>query len=188
MAKAPTPGTTAAKPARRTAAKPVSSAPKIKAKPAAKAKATAKAKPASARSAIRDQFSATGDTIRTEAQRKVGEIGDEMGRLYSQATERALDVARQGKSKAADGLDGIAKAISGSADQIDDKLGKQYGDFTRSAAQTVANLAGTLNQKDLDELVESTRDFVRKSPAVAIGSAAVIGFMLARLLRGNRDA
>ena len=183
MAKTPEP-TSAAKPARRTAAKPAATtAPRKASKP--KAAAATSAAAASTAASFREQLSSTTDGIRQEAQRKAGEIGDEMGRLYGQASERALDAARTGKTKAAEGLDSLARAIEDSAGQVDDKLGKQYGDFARSAAQQVAGLAGTLEQKDLDELVASTREFVRKSPAVAIGSAAVVGFMLARLLRNR---
>ena len=140
-----------------------------------------------ARSPIGEQWSATKDTIRAEAQRKAGEIGDEVGKLYERASERAMDVARQGKTKAAEGLESLARVIDDSASRVDDRLGQQYGDFARSAATTVANLAGTLDQQDLDELIASTREFVKKSPAVAIGSAAVVGFMLARLLRSGKS-
>ncbi|MEQ1688669.1 MAG: hypothetical protein ABL874_08855 [Sphingopyxis sp.] len=188
MAKAPAAGkstpTKPAKAARTTAAKPAARATKPKAAP----KVAARPAPKTSRTAIRDSVAGTADTIRSEATRKAGEIGDEVGRLYNQATEKALDAARQGKTRAAEGLESLARVIDDSAGAVDDKLGKQYGDFARSAAQTVANLAGTLDEKDLEDLVASTRDFVRKSPAVAIGSAAVVGFMLARLLRGNKDA
>lgn len=186
MARTPAKSDSAAKPARRAAAK----APTTKAAPKRKSAAAQAAAPAPAAksTAIRDQLTATKDTIRNEAQRKAGEIGDEMGRLYGQATARARDAANQGKNKAAEGLEGLAKMIDDSANAVDDKLGSQYGDYARSAAQTVANLAGTLEQKDVDELVDATREFVRKSPAVAIGSAAVVGFMLARLLSGRRDS
>lgn len=141
--------------------------------------------PATGTVAIREQVSATADTIRAEAQRKVNEIGDEVSRLYAQAGDRARDAANQGKHRAAGGLESLAKIIEDSATDVDDRLGKHYGDYARSAAQTVASLAGTLDEKDLDELVTATREFVRKSPAVAIGSAAVVGFMLARLLRSR---
>src|SRR3546814_14283600 len=78
--------------------------------------------------------------------------------------------------------------LEDSAGTVDDKFGKQYGDYARSAASTVAGLASTLDQKDLEELAASTRDFVKKSPAVAVGAAAVIGFGLARMLkRGARS-
>lgn len=188
MAKASAPAKPAtvkpAKAARTAAAKPAAKATKPKTAP----KATARPAPRTSRATIRDSVAGTADTIRSEATRKAGEIGDEVGRLYNQATEKALDAARQGKTRAAEGLESLARVIDDSATTVDDKLGTQYGDFARSAAQTVANLAGTLDEKDLEDLVASTRDFVRKSPAVAIGSAAVVGFMLARLLRGNKDA
>jgi ElaB/YqjD/DUF883 family membrane-anchored ribosome-binding protein len=175
-----------------------STAPKAKRTAAPKAKAsTTKAKAAAAPAAaapaaatterpIRTQITATTDTIRAEAQRKASEIGDEMGKLAAQAGDRARSVATQGKTRAAESLENLAKVIDDSALQVDDKLGKQYGNFARSAASTVAGLAETLDEKDLDELVAATRDFVRKSPAVAIGSAAVVGFMLARMLRAKK--
>ena len=178
-----------AAPKAKPAAKPKAAAPAAaKVKPAA-TKPTKKPAPAAAapRKPIREQISASTETIRAEAQRKAGEIGDEVTRLYGQASDRALEAARAGKTRAAGGLENLARAIDDSAATVDDKLGKQYGDFARSAAQQVASLAGTLDEQDLDELVASTRDFVRKSPAVAIGSAAVVGFMLARLLRGGRN-
>ncbi len=182
----------AAKPAPRKAAANGKAAAKPAAKPAAKSAAKSAAKPRAATKntarPIRESVAATGSTIRTEAQRKAGEIGDEMTRLLNQATSRAADVAREGKHRTASGLESLAKAIDDTAGTVDDRLGKQYGDFARSAASSVAGLAGTLEQKDLDELVASTREFVKKSPAVAIGSAAVVGFMLARLMRGSNNS
>src|SRR3546814_4384146 len=77
--------------------------------------------------------------------------------------------------------------LEDSAGTVDTKFGKQYGDYARSAASTVAGLASTLDQKDLDELAGTTRDFVKKSPAVAVGAAAVIGFVLARMLKGGSN-
>ncbi len=75
--------------------------------------------------------------------------------------------------------------LDDSAATVDSKFGTQYGDYARSAATTVAGLAETLDKKELDELAEATREMVRKSPAVAVGAAAVIGFVLARLLKGG---
>lgn len=167
---------------RATAAKTAATSPKA----GASARAAA-AEPAAARTPVSERIAATGETLRTEATRKASEISEEMARLYAQASERTVGIATQGKDKVAGGLNSLAKAIDDSAASVDDRLGSQYGDFARSAATTVAGLAGSLEQQDLDELVASTRDFVKKSPAVAIGSAAVVGFMLARLMRGSNN-
>jgi ElaB/YqjD/DUF883 family membrane-anchored ribosome-binding protein len=136
---------------------------------------------------IRDQIAATGETIRAEASKKAAALKDEAATLANQASTRARDAATKGKDKAAEAVGSLAKMLEDSAGTVDSKFGKQYGDYARSAATTVAGLASTLDQKDLDELAASTRDFVKKSPAVAVGAAAVIGFVLARMLKGGSD-
>ena len=163
-------------------------APKAPAKPAAKA-APAR-KPAAAKAAakdhpIRDQLAATRDTIKSEASKKAASLKDEAAALKSQASAKAREAATKGKDKAAETVGSLAKMLEDSADTVDSKFGKQYGDYARSAATTVAGLASSLDQKDLDELAGATRDFVKKSPAVAVGAAAVIGFVLARMLKGG---
>ena len=40
-----------------------------------------------------------------------------------------------------------------------------------------------LAAKSPDELIDDTRDFVRKSPGIALAGAAVVGFVLARLVK-----
>ena len=163
-----------------------------KAAPRAKAPAkTAARKPSAAKAAadhpIRDQIAATRETIRAEASKKAASLKDEATTLANQASARARDAASKGKDKAAEAVGSLAKMLEDSADTVDSKFGKQYGDYARSAASTVAGLASTLDEKDLDELAASTRDFVKKSPAVAVGAAAVIGFVLARMLKGGSD-
>lgn len=51
----------------------------------------------------------------------------------------------------------------------------------------MAGAAKTLDSKDVDQLMTEARDFVRKSPAVAIGAAAVVGFVLMRLAKGSDE-
>ena len=49
------------------------------------------------------------------------------------------------------------------------------------------DVAARLDAKELEELAEDAKEFVRKSPGLAVGLAAVAGFMLARMLRGSSD-
>src|SRR3546814_7584251 len=73
--------------------------------------------------------------------------------------------------------------IDDSANTVDEKLGNQYGDYARYAAEAIAGAATALDNEDIDDLVNEARDFVRKSPAVAIGAAAIAGFVLMRLVK-----
>ncbi|MBO9622793.1 MAG: hypothetical protein J7500_08775 [Sphingomonas sp.] len=115
-------------------------------------------------------------------------LKDEAGRLGSQAAERARAYAGEGVERATGALDEVANMMRGAADDVDAKLGEQYGRYARSAADGIAGFAENLRGKDVDELIDQASDFVRKSPAIAVGTAAAIGFVLARLIKSGIDA
>ena len=99
----------------------------------------------------------------------------------------AHELAAQGKDRATGALDNVARLIGDAAGTVDERVGAQYGDYTRKAAEAVASFASTLKGKDVDDLVKDAGDFVKKSPAVAIGAAAAVGFVLARLIKAGSD-
>jgi ElaB/YqjD/DUF883 family membrane-anchored ribosome-binding protein len=107
--------------------------------------------------------------------------------LKDQATKTARSAAVVAKDKTGTAMQSLAKLITDTAGTVDAKLGPQYGDYARQAAEAVAGAADTLDSKDVDQLMTEARDFVRKSPAVAIGAAAVVGFVLMRLAKGSDD-
>lgn len=115
-------------------------------------------------------------------------VRDEAGKLSGQAGDKLRAFADDGKTRATGALDGIAKMIEDAAGTIDEKVGDQYGGYARQASSAVTGFADNLRGKEVDDLVADAREFVRKSPGVAIGLAAVAGFALARVLRAGADA
>lgn len=107
--------------------------------------------------------------------------------LKSQASDKAYDYANQGKDKATGALNEAAKFLEDTARTIDEKVGPQYGDYARTAAESVSGLAANLRGKDIDDLIDGARDLVRKSPAVAIGAAVATGFILARIAKAGMN-
>lgn len=107
--------------------------------------------------------------------------------LKTQAGKVARDAADAAKDKTGSAMQSLSKLIADTADTVDSKLGPQYGDYARSAAQAVAGAAKSVDEADIDQLIEEARTFVRKSPAVAIGAAAIAGFVLMRLAKGSSD-
>ncbi len=105
--------------------------------------------------------------------------------LRSQATDKARSYALDGKNRATSALDELAGMVDDAARQIDDKLGPQYGQYARQAAGAVTGFADTLRDKDVDDLFDDARNVIRKSPAVAIGVAAAVGFALVRLVKAG---
>jgi hypothetical protein len=115
--------------------------------------------------------------------------------LAGQAGEKARGFVTQGLERTAEALANVSRMVGDTASGIEERLGPEYGDYARRAAGSIENLANTVAEKNPDELIEDTRNFVRNSPGVALAGAAVVGFVVARLLKsglapdnGNDDA
>jgi ElaB/YqjD/DUF883 family membrane-anchored ribosome-binding protein len=144
-----------------------------------------------------DEAKAGAAALGKEAQDRAGAYRDQLSgksadligdarELSGQAKERALALAEEGKTKASDALTGLGKIVADNAAAIDEKLGAKYGDYARTAARSIQETAVKLETKELEELGEDAKAFVRKSPGLAVGIAAAVGFFLARLFRGSR--
>ena len=103
--------------------------------------------------------------------------------LSSQAGEKARGFVTQGLERTSEALANVARMVGDTAPGIEERLGGEYGDYARRAAGSIENVANTIAAKDPDELIEDTRNFVRNSPGIALAGAAVVGFVLARLLK-----
>ena len=104
-------------------------------------------------------------------------------RLANQAGDKARGLVTQGLERTSETLANVAKMVSDTAPGIDERLGGEYGEYARRAAGAIENVANSIAQKDPDELIEDTRTFVRNSPGIALAGAAVVGFVIARLLK-----
>ena len=103
--------------------------------------------------------------------------------LSSQAGEKARGLVTQGLERTSEALANVARMVGDTAPGIEERLGSEYGDYARRAAGSIENVANSIASKDPDELIEDTRNFVRNSPGVALAGAAVVGFVVARLLK-----
>ena len=106
-------------------------------------------------------------------------------RIASQAGDRARGLVTQGLERTSEALANLARMVGDTAPGIDERLGADYGEYARRAAGTIENVANSIAAKDPDELIEDTRNFVRNSPGVALAGAAVVGFVVARLLKSG---
>lgn len=118
----------------------------------------------------------------------VQSLKDNVIKFANDAGDRAKAAAEDGKIRASGALDDLAAMLHDAAGTVDEKVGDQYGQYARSAADAVANFSKSLESKQVDELIDDARDFVKKSPAVAIGTAAAIGFVLVRLFKAGLDS
>jgi hypothetical protein len=106
-------------------------------------------------------------------------------KLSEQAAGKARDFLGQGIERSAEAIANVGKLVGDTASGLDDRLGEDYGNYARRAAETLESTANRLASKDPDELIDDTRDFIRKSPGVALAGAAIVGFALARLVKSG---
>ncbi len=162
-----TPKTPAAKPATKRPATRKAAAPKAPAPKAAKAQTAAPA----------------AKTAKPE--KPVRALQGEAQNVFGKVKSSARDAASSGKDKATSALSEVSEMVGSVAGTLDEKVGPQYGNYARKAADAVSGLADTLKSKEIDDLLEDARTFVRQRPAVAIGAAAALGFVLTRIVRAG---
>jgi len=107
--------------------------------------------------------------------------------LKDRAISSARSAANEGRTKAGAAIGSLSEMIEDSAKSIDENVGEKYGNYARSAAGAVSSFADSVNSRDVDEMVEEAREFVRKKPAIAIGAAAVVGLLVSRLIKSGMD-
>ena len=118
----------------------------------------------------------------------VDQLRSQATTLRDQAGTRVRDFAEGGKNRTSDALEELSKVVSDTAESIDQRLGGDYGEYARRASDAVAGFADTLREKDVDELYDNVRAAVRKSPGIAVGIAAVVGFTLVRLVKAGLES
>ena len=104
-------------------------------------------------------------------------------KIAGQAGDKARGLVSQGLERTSEALANVARMVGDTAPGIDERLGEDYGEYARRAAGTIENVANAIAEKDPDELIDDTRNFVRNSPGIALAGAAVVGFVVARLLK-----
>lgn len=108
-------------------------------------------------------------------------------KIKSSASDKAMGFVTQGIERSSGALTNVSSLIGDTAASLDERLGSQYGDYARSAAQTIERAASRLANKEPEELIEDARGIVRKSPGIALAGAAILGFALVRIVKSGLE-
>lgn len=126
--------------------------------------------------ALKDEAQGKADVYREQFSAKSGEWLEE-------AKVKATELANEGKARTSEAICSLGKIVEDNAPTIDEKLGVKYGDYARTYGKQMQEAGTKLDSKEFAELGEDAKEFVRKSPGVALGIAATAGFLLARIFR-----
>ena len=78
----------------------------------------------------------------------------------------------------------VAGVIKTAADELD-RSSPALGGMVRSAGERVQDLSQQFRYKTADEVLNDTRDFARRKPALVFGAAAALGFVAYRVLNAG---
>jgi hypothetical protein len=133
----------------------------------------------------RSRGARSGSSRSTDGSGLMNRVRSGTDQLSEQAAGKARGFVGQGIERSAEALANVSKLVGDTASGLDERLGAEYGDYARRAAETLESTANRLASKDPDELIDDTREFIRKSPGVALAGAAIVGFALARLVKSG---
>lgn len=133
--------------------------------------------------ALKDEAQGKAGVYREQLSAKSGEWLEEAKVRGDEAKVKATELANEGKARASTAISSLGKIVEDNAPALDEKLGVKYGDYARTYGKQMQDAGAKLDSKELAELGDDAKEFVRKSPGVALGIAATAGFLLARLFR-----
>lgn len=109
---------------------------------------------------------------------------------YSQVAEKATSQIEEQKAGLAQGLHGIADTVRQTSENLreagqETPIANFTAKYGESLAQQIDGVSNYLNKKELSEMVNDVEHYARRNPAVFIGAAFGVGFLLARFLKSS---
>jgi hypothetical protein len=145
----------------------------------AKPKEAVEAAVESAKGAVDQASGVVGEAANT-AREAVNTLASEAQGMAADAGEKAKAFVEENKGKAADQISGIASAIGKAADELDARGQGQFATYTRDMVNGLNGFTRGLNEKGVNEIMNSVSQFARNQPAAFLGAAALLGFVSSR--------
>ncbi|WP_447895233.1 hypothetical protein [Vreelandella sp. GE22] len=131
------------------------------------------------------QTSGAHDHLDTERLKEQGrEAAHDIGGAAQHQAEHFYDSQRQTFAEYASKFTGVMKKT---ADEFDSQQQPFFSQQARKVADLADGFSHQLRDKDLRRICHDAQDYSRREPAVFIGGAIAVGFLVARFLRSSSD-
>ena len=114
------------------------------------------------------------------------------GRVIDQAKDQATSRADEQRQTVASGLQAVAQSFRSMGEDLRKQeqgpVAQYAAELGNAVSGQVERLAKYLNGRNVHQLISDTEDFARRSPAVFLGSAFVLGLAASRFLKSSRPA
>jgi len=122
---------------------------------------------------------AAGDAlhgVKDQVKAKVAELGAE-------AQQAAFNQIGSLQKRTAEGIHGFADTVEDAGKLFAEKQSPRVARLVQEGAWALRDLAGSLSEKPIADVVEDVRTYGRAHPAVLVGGAMLAGVAIGRLMR-----
>ena len=123
-----------------------------------------------------------------QAQQAVQQGQQMAGHVWELARNQFRSQLTGQKERAATSLDDIAQLIRQTGSQLKDQGHPGSSGYADQFADKIAQVAGNVHEKEIEDLLADTETFARQRPVVFLSIAGLLGFLLARFLKSSGPA
>jgi uncharacterized protein YjbJ (UPF0337 family) len=131
-----------------------------------------------------EQVKEAASQVKEQAGQITDTVKEQAGKVTDKAKEKATTRVDDQKERAAQGIVGFADALNQVSGSMRDE-NPAVANFAETAAGKLEQFAGTLNDKDINELMGDIEGMARKQPALFVGGAFLAGVFAARFLKSS---
>lgn len=123
----------------------------------------------------------TGEAIRNAAEG----AKEELSRLGEEVKEKSVSLFHSQRDLASRQVHSLAKALEVGADSLNEEGQGRLAEYTRDAAERVHRIGDEIRDRDFGRVFDNVNHYARENPALLIGGAAALGFLLSRFMKSS---
>lgn len=134
-----------------------------------------------------DEARAVEEDAREQASAVASEVSHHAQDLVGEARQALEDQAREQAHRLAGTIEDLGNKLRALASGDAEQAGELRG-YVDDLGQRVRGAGERLESRGLDGMVDDVQQFARRRPTMFLASAAAAGFLVGRMVRGERDA
>jgi hypothetical protein len=107
-----------------------------------------------------------------------------MDQAREKVQQQAKTMFASGKGRASANLHRVAQALRDTGRQLREQNYGSIAQYADKAADSVEQVSGYIQEKNVEELIEKAEDLTRRQPVLFLAGAFVTGLLLGRMVKG----
>ncbi len=121
-----------------------------------------------------------------ETRESSGSMMEKTGRLKEKAGSQVKSMMAERKGQLTEKLNALAGALRNASGQLrNQESGKFIAGFVDNFSDKIERASSFLNERDIDELMNTGKTVIRQRPVLALAGVFAAGFICARLLKST---